>query len=182
MHQLNVLPYPAIVEYVGPESLHVCNPAIICDNANESLLQKATYLQQTLQQRFGTHATISEQHSSQRAHGTTISLLLVEQLQQLQQFRWREEGYHLTCSAQGVQISALTTTGVFYGIQTFLQALQSTPAGLTLPYTQVRRQLGCRCYAAVRNMQCGKCSAPPAACKTVKQSWVLYVSSGMWDL
>jgi N-acetyl-beta-hexosaminidase len=138
MSQLNVLPYPAIVDYVAPESLHVCTPAIQCDNADEGLLQKAAYLQQALQQRFGTFATICEQNSSQQAPGTAISLQLVEQLQQLQQFRWREEGYQLTCGAQGIQIAALTTTGVFYGIQTLLQALQATPEGLRLPYTQVR--------------------------------------------
>uniref|UniRef100_A0A383VT24 beta-N-acetylhexosaminidase n=1 Tax=Tetradesmus obliquus TaxID=3088 RepID=A0A383VT24_TETOB len=137
MNQLNVLPYPAIVEYVGPDSLHVCTPTIQCDNANESLLQKAAYLQQALQQRFGTAATICEPNSSQQAPGTAISLQLVEQLQQLQQFRWREEGYCLACGAQGIQITALTTTGVFYGIQTLLQALQATPEGLRMPYTQV---------------------------------------------
>lgn len=143
MNQLNVLPYPAIVEHVGPDSLHVCTPAIQCDNANESLLQKAAYLQQALQQRFGTAATICEPNSSQQAPGTAISLQLVEQLQQLQQFRWREEGYCLACGAQGIQITALTTTGVFYGIQTLLQALQATPEGLRMPYTQV-------CMAAAR--------------------------------
>jgi hypothetical protein len=159
MIQLNVLPYPAIVEYVGPETLHVSNPAIHCDHANESLLQKATYLQQALQQRFGTHAMICEQHSGQQAPGTAISLLLVEQLQQLQQFLWREEGYQLTCSAQGVQIAALTTTGVFYGIQTLLQALQSSPEGLTMPYTQVCRQKGPGCLATPRSVQFGRCRA-----------------------
>jgi hypothetical protein len=154
MNQLNVLPYPAIVEYVGPEALHLSNPVIHCDIANESLLQKATYLQQALQQRFGTHATICQQHSSQQAPGTVISLLLVEQLQQLQQFCFREEGYQLTCSAQGVEIAALTTTGVFYGIQTLLQAPQSSPEGLTLQFTQVCRQQGPGCLAAACNMQC----------------------------
>jgi hypothetical protein len=143
MTQLNVLPYPAIIDYVGPELLHVLSPAIHCDNANESLLQKAAYLQQALQQRFGTSSTICEQNSSRQAPGTLISLQVVEQLQQLQQFRWREEGYQLSCGAQGIQIAALTATGVFYGIQTLLQALQATPDGLRLPYTQV-------CMHAVR--------------------------------
>ncbi|KAF6256580.1 hypothetical protein COO60DRAFT_1702275 [Scenedesmus sp. NREL 46B-D3] len=69
--------------------------------------------------------------------GIEQRLQLVEQLQQLQQFRWREEGYQLTCGTQGVQIAALTTTGVFYGIQTLLQALQATSEGLRLPHTQV---------------------------------------------
>jgi hypothetical protein len=93
-----------------------------------------------LQQRFGTPSNILQrpQEASQNDQAP-ISLHLVDDLPALWPFRWSEEGYQLVCNDQGISISALTTTGVFYGVQTLLQALSVSEQqqGLCLPHTQV---------------------------------------------
>lgn len=145
--QLPVIPYPSVVEYCNQHETYTLPrvPGIQCDEANESLQQKARYLQSSLEQRFSTQTVICDPCSGQHVSGgacPAITLVVVEQLQQLDQFRWRQEGYELVCGPQGIKITALTPTGVFYGIQTLLQALQSAPEGLVLPYIRVR-SIGC---------------------------------------
>lgn len=141
--QLNVIPYPAIVEFVGPEHFQLpINPSISCSAA--VLQPQAEYLQHGLQQRFSTPAN-AQQQQQQTDEGINnnqapISLRLVDDLPALWEFRWKEEGYELVCGAQeGITITATTTTGVFYGIQTLLQALSVAEgqAGLRMPHTRV---------------------------------------------
>jgi N-acetyl-beta-hexosaminidase len=57
-------------------------------------------------------------------------------------FRWAQEGYELVCNAQGITITALSNAGIFYGIQTVLQAVQVSQEqqALCMPYTRVGRQ------------------------------------------
>jgi len=136
--QLNVIPYPAIVEYVGPEVFRLpVNPGIsFC----AVLQSQAEYLQHGLQQRFSTPANVQ-----QRAENTVdttqapINLRLVDDLPALWDFRWSQEGYELVCNTDGITITALSSTGVFYGIQTLLQALSvaDEQQGLCMPHTRV---------------------------------------------
>jgi hypothetical protein len=138
MQQLNVIPYPAVVDYIGPGTFDLPRtPTISCSAA---LQWQATYLQAALQQRFGTPSNILQlSQEASRNDQAPISLQLVDDLPALWPFRWSDEGYQLVCSEQGISISALTPTGAFYGVQTLLQALSVSEQqqGLCLPHTQV---------------------------------------------
>jgi alpha-glucuronidase len=139
--QLSVIPYPSIVEHVGPGAFKLPRDAAISCCA--ALQPQAEYLQQGLSQRFR-HPTNVQQRPQDVAQGVQapIKLQLVDDLPALWPFRWSEEGYELVCSEAGVSIAALTSTGVFYGIQTLLQALQASEEqqGLCMPHTRVRPQ------------------------------------------
>lgn len=139
--QLNVIPYPSIVEHVGPDSYTLpSNPSISCCAA---LQWHAEYLQLGLQQRFSTPANVQQrsQDAAQEVQ-SAIRLQTADDLPALWPFRWSEEGYELVCSAQGITITALSNTGVFYGIQTLLQALRVSTDGqqLCVPHTKVSLQ------------------------------------------
>jgi len=131
-----------IVEFVGPESYKLARTTIAIQVANdEGLLQKAKVFQHALQQRFGTQSTLivdSSSLSAGQAPSADIRVVLVDQLVSLDQFRWPHESYELKCDAGGIMITAITATGAFYGMQTLLQALQFSTAGLAMPYTKVK--------------------------------------------
>lgn len=138
--RLNVIPYPQVVEFVGPELYQLPrSPAVYVDN--EALLAKAVYLQQALQQHHSTYATLQVSSNKQHDSGQSevaIKLSLQQDRQQLQQgIRWSQEAYELTCDSTGIQITAITSTGIFYGVQSLLQALRSTSAGWAMPHTRV---------------------------------------------
>lgn len=139
--QLDVIPYPSIVEHVGPGLFKLPRDAAISCCA--ALQPQAEYLQQGLSQRFK-HPTNVQQRLQDAAQGiqAPISLQMVNDMPALWPFRWSEEGYELVCSEAGITITALTSTGVFYGIQTLLQALQVSEEqqGLCMPHTRVRLQ------------------------------------------
>lgn len=158
MQRLNVIPYPALVEFVGPGSLTLPSTPSIAFSA-EGLRPQAQYLQESLHHLSGTPSNLlllsSSQQQQQRASfeaninssstGTNnnqqqpqIVLRVVEDLPSLWPYRWSQEGYELQCSSAGITISALSSTGVFYGIQTLLQALSQDTHGLSMPHTQVR--------------------------------------------
>lgn len=139
--QLGVIPYPSIVEHVGPGLFDLPRDAAISCCA--ALQPQAEYLQTGLSQRFQ-HPTNVQQRLQDAGQGiqAPISLQLLDDLPALWPFRWSEEGYELVCSEAGITITALTSTGVFYGIQTLLQALQVSQEqqGLCMPHTRVRPQ------------------------------------------
>lgn len=140
--QLNCIPQPVIVEFVGPDVYNLARTTITVRVANdEGLLQKAKVFQRALQQRFGAQSTLIVDCSSFSAvqpPSADIRLVLVDHLVSLDQFRWPHESYELKCDAEGIMITAITATGAFYGMQTLLQALQFSTAGLAMPYTKVK--------------------------------------------
>jgi hexosaminidase len=138
--RLSVVPYPAVVEFVGPDAFVM--PACPCISvADDTLLPQAHVLRDGLQRLHSTPANIAQQQQQQAAAGgagdssgqppqqqheqpPAVTLRLLHDMPALQQFRWCAEGYELVAGPGGVSITALTPTGVFYGIQTLLQALQ----------------------------------------------------------
>lgn len=137
--QLNVIPYPAVVEYIGPDLYRFAGSACIRVN-RPVLLRNANYLHDALQQRFNVTVQVDKSDTKHDVAGSpsaAITLHLSEQLEQLQSFRWSQEAYQLTCDSHGVQIAATSVSGIFYGVQTLLQALQVSASGLVLPYTRV---------------------------------------------
>jgi N-acetyl-beta-hexosaminidase len=141
MEQLNVIPYPSIVEHVGPELYRLPRPVTISCCA--ALQPQAEHLQQGLQQRFSTPANVQQrQLGADQSTQAAIRLQLVDDLPALWPFRWAQEGYELVCNAQGITITALSNTGIFYGIQTVLQAIQVSQEqqALCMPYTLVGLQ------------------------------------------
>lgn len=134
--QLTVIPYPADVEFVGPGTYTLPKPPAISSSA--ALAPQAEFLQQGLQQRFSTPSNLQQQpEGSAQASQASIRLELVDDLPALWPYRFSNEGYELVCAEDGISIRALSTTGVFYGIQTLLQALAEGQQGLSMPHTRV---------------------------------------------
>jgi N-acetyl-beta-hexosaminidase len=139
--QLTVIPYPSSVEYVGTSSYILPRAPRISSSA--ALQPQAEYLQAALQQRFSTPSNLQQQQEArENASQSSISLDIVEDLPALWPYRFSHEGYELVCAESGIAIRALSTTGIFYGIQTLLQALSVDTAGqqgLRMPHTRVSR-------------------------------------------
>lgn len=136
--QLTVIPYPSAVDHVGPSSLTLPRAPTI--NSSPALQPQAEYLQAALQQRFSTPSNLQQQQEGREtASPASISLDLVEDLPALWPYRFSHEGYELVCAESGISIRALSTTGIFYGIQTLLQALSVEPEGLRMPHTRVSK-------------------------------------------
>jgi hypothetical protein len=84
---------------------------------------------------------------NEKSSGAAVKLRLVEFITELSEEPNAAEGYLLQVSpADGVSISAQTRAGLFYGVQSLLQLLPSTPpdmpesgeSGISVPAVQVR--------------------------------------------
>ncbi|GAA3950597.1 hypothetical protein GCM10022246_01380 [Pedobacter ginsengiterrae] len=107
-----IIPLPVKMEIL-PGSFQIsANTAIYYNNKHPNLLKHATYLSTAIQSISGIHPAIVTNLEVNRIR------LLIGQSTQI-----GAEGYHLTIDPSGISIIANTDKGIFYGIQTLLQAL-----------------------------------------------------------
>jgi len=113
---LSIIPRPASIERMAGEFLLTPQTAVITDEANAA---NSRYLQ--------TQLALAED-----GDGLAIHLSLDTSLVAL-----GDEGYRLAVADDGVQITAATPSGVFYGIQTLRQLLPVGQTGGTIPCLRI---------------------------------------------
>lgn len=135
----SMIPCPALTEGFASDLYHLPRSPIVY-LSSELLRTKAEYLQQAMQQRFGVHL-VGHSGSFRRQDDTSpsvaVRLCIQDHVESLQQFRWSQEAYELSCDASGIRITATAPNGIFYGIQSLLQALMMTPDGPAMAHVHV---------------------------------------------
>ena len=105
--ELNIIPRPQSVVFAkGSFTLNAQTPIVA---AQSDAQETARYLQETIA--FATNATLPLGQKSQK---NAITLRLDKKIA-------TKEGYQLSVQKNGITVSASTTDGLFYGIQTLLQ-------------------------------------------------------------
>lgn len=127
---MSVIPHPTSIDWGQGEWRLPQSVSIRPDN--DALAGVAAYLKQALQQRFDAQSKL-DSHEGQQA----IHLSLQSDAPELHQYRWKEEGYTMVVSDSGARITALTPCGVFYGVQTLLQMVQTDATGHSICYAKV---------------------------------------------
>lgn len=109
-----IIPLPVKMEIL-PGSFQIsANTAIYYSAKQPNLLKHATYLSTAIQSISSIHPSIVKNMGGNRIK------LIINQSAEI-----GAEGYHLTVDASGISIAANTDKGIFYGIQTLLQAFPS---------------------------------------------------------
>lgn len=92
---------------------------------SEGLAFEAGHLQMVLKEKTGLDIPLQAGKAGKQGISLSIDGSLTKKL--------GREGYILNATNSGVEISAATATGVFYGIQSLLQGVQKGPNGFVLP-------------------------------------------------
>lgn len=109
-----IIPMPVKMEIL-PGSFQIStNTAIFYSAKQPNLLKHATYLSTAIQSISGIHPSVVKNSGRNRIR------LIINHSAEI-----GTEGYHLTVDVSGISITANTDKGIFYGIQTLLQAFTS---------------------------------------------------------
>ena len=113
---LSLIPLPMKIENLPGKFTIVPETRILYTMGNEELKSLAIYLADLIQPATGYDINIEEAEKEKRSN-QSITLLLNSEL------LLNDEGYALSIDPKSVLISAKTSTGIFYGIQTMRQLL-----------------------------------------------------------
>jgi len=121
---LGVIPYPQEVIVTGESFYFPKDLQIVVDkNATSDDRFTAAELVRNLQEDFNIHASISTMPSNR-------SVMLTRKAAEK---RIGEEGYHLSVTSGQMLIRANSAAGLFYGVQTLLQLIQTENQGYKIP-------------------------------------------------
>ena len=112
MDKVNIIPEPVKMEtFLGNFSIGP-SVQIYLSPKNKELSKQAKFLSSAIESLSGVKLKVTNNSTN-----TSIKLMIIKSEV------IGKEGYHLNIDAQGIVISANTDKGIFYGIQTLLQAL-----------------------------------------------------------
>jgi len=129
---IRIIPLPA--EVTDHEGLFALSNSTKIEISSESdqMRQLASFLTVHTEKYYGFSNTVV---TSETGDKESVFLKLDENL------KLGKEDYHLSVSSDGVQIEAATPNGLFYGIQTLIQLMPSTPKQVTeiiLPGVEIK--------------------------------------------
>lgn len=132
--QLNLMPMPANVQQGTGQLLITPSFSVAMTGTHESSLDSGVqrFMEQLSRQTgipFQTKSGAAPSLTVQANHGR-------EAVQKLGE----DESYELTVTDSGAKITAPTPLGALYGLQTFLQLVQITPAGFAAPAVTIKDQ------------------------------------------
>ena len=129
---VRIIPLPS--EVTDQEGLFTLTSStkIGISNDNEQMRQIASFLTRHTEKYYGIANSVT---TSEKADKGSVFLKLDENL------KLGKEDYHLTVASDGVIIEAAAPNGLFYGVQTLIQLMPSTPkqdAAITLPGVEIK--------------------------------------------
>jgi hexosaminidase len=128
-NMLNLIPKPTSIISNPGELILSATTTILADPASPEVKSLANYLSEQLQSLNGWHPAIT--YPGKIPGAITLKLDSSAGL--------AEEGYELSVSADGVQLRASQTAGLFYAVQTLLQMIPPGPfQSLSLPAVSIR--------------------------------------------
>ena len=126
-----VIPLPSVINGIKSADFRLTDQCLVnYPTGNRDMERNAAMLSQYVEEMTGMHLSIRPTLSV-KDHVGNISLLIDGKMKD-------DEGYRLTVTPRGVEISGKTPAGVFYGIQVLRKALPvGTAAAVNLPAAQV---------------------------------------------
>jgi len=129
---VRIIPLPS--EVTDQEGLFTLTSStkIGISNDNEQMRQIASFLTRHTEKYYGITNSVT---TSEEAAKGLVFLRLDEDL------KLGKEEYHLTVASDGVMIEAAAPNGLFYGVQTLIQLMPSTPkkdAAIILPGVEIK--------------------------------------------
>ena len=126
-----VIPLPSVINGIKSADFRLTDQCLVnYPTGNRDMERNAAMLSQYVEEMTGMHLSIRPTLSV-KDHVGNISLLIDGKMKD-------DEGYRLTVTPRGVEISGKTPAGVFYGIQVLRKALPVvTAAAVNLPAAQV---------------------------------------------
>jgi len=129
---VRIIPLPA--EINDQEGLFTLTPntKIVINTESEQMRQIASFLIRHNEKYYGITNTVA---TSETADNGSVFLKLDEQL------KLGKEDYHLTVSPEGIILEASALNGLFYGAQTMIQLMPSTPkqvAEIIMPGVEIK--------------------------------------------
>jgi len=129
---VRIIPLPA--EVTDQEGLFTLSNSTKIEITNESdqMRQLASFVTIHTEKYYGFSNTVVTSETGDKG---SVFLKLDENL------KLGKEDYHLSVSSDGVQIEAATPNGLFYGVQTLIQLMPSTPKQVTeiiLPGVEIK--------------------------------------------
>lgn len=129
---VRIIPLPSeVTDQEGLFSL-TSSTEIGISNDNEQMRQIASFLTRHTEKYYGITNSVT---TSEKEDKGSVFLKLDENL------KLAKEDYHLTVASDGVIIEAAAPNGLFYGVQTLIQLMPSTPkqdAAITLPGVEIK--------------------------------------------
>lgn len=138
--QVNIIPQPSeVIEKKGVFKFNLPNIRIFLNEGDDSLMKEAEYLRELFYTYCDTyeHAIYIARKNSHVNLDNSIILSLSNN------DKLGQEGYVLDVSVRRILISANTPIGVFYGIETLLQMLQTDFQTPKVMYTHFTKELPC---------------------------------------
>jgi hexosaminidase len=135
-NSINIIPIPSTME-VGKGELELKSDFYIKVDANSKAASVAEFLADVIRRSFGYDVPVVEQAKAETVY---LSIQLISGDKEL-----GLEGYSLDVNGLGIQLSAYSAAGLFYGVQTILQLLppnvyaeEKQNVQWTVPFVNIR--------------------------------------------
>ena len=123
---VSIIPQPAEMEVLDG---HFLVPSLLTYRFTGECSREASYLREILQKEFN----ISSQYLA-KSKIANVQLVINPEKESLM----GEEGYWLSVSNTGINITAATSTGIFYGIQSLLQLIEKQENAYQIPFVLIK--------------------------------------------
>ena len=130
--QLNLMPMPASIQEGQGQLAITADFSVSVAGSHDAALDREV-------QRFQTQLARKTGIPIRPKSGATLTIHADHAREAIQKLG-EDESYELTVSSSGAQLNAPTALGVIRGLQTFLQLVQITPSGFSVPAVTIKDQ------------------------------------------